>query len=137
METETIDIDLNGNAWQLQINPWPYKSGQRWLIRFVKILGELAFNKGTNVTVDELLSRVSDTVLAEFVDECERQTVCVGPERKAVAFEKITPLLRARYDITLRLAATHLRVTFGPFFASLGTVMGDLAGEANREAVGT
>lgn len=142
---ETIKIELQGAEWVLQIKPWPYKKGRRWLTRFVKILGGVALKVGNDasddVGINELLEKLDEDMLEELLDECEGQTVCVGPNKKGVPFEKIEPLLRTRYDVTVRLTAAHLRVNFGPFFASLGSVLADLTGEApvreDGEAAGT
>ena len=61
---------------------------------------------------------------------CEEQTAVVGADGAAIPFAKLSPLLAGRYDVTLRLTAAHLRVTFGPFFASLGGVLSDLTGDS-------
>lgn len=124
---ETIEIDLQGAVWTLQIKPWPYKVGRRWLTRLVRALGSVSGGAQTgDIGAQELLGAISETMLDELVEECEGQTVCVGPDKKAVAFAKLSPLLSGRYDVTLRIVVTHLKVTFGPFFASLGPVLSDL-----------
>lgn len=132
MERVQIEVEIQGDAWLLVCKPWPYKVGRRWLTRFVKILGGLA--GGTrdvkDIGVDDLLDRIPETTLDALIDECEKQTACVGPDGKAVPFAKLSPLLATRYDITLRLVGEHLRLNFGPFFSSLGSVLADLTGAA-------
>lgn len=134
-----LDVELGGKAYRLIIKPWPYKIGRRWLTRLVKILGGLAarFHEGggsmsEGQAIEQLLEKMPDELLEELLDTCEEQTDAVpleGERRgKAIPFGELTPLLARRYDLTLRIAAEHLRLSFGPFFGSLSSVLADLSG---------
>lgn len=135
---ESFEIELQGAAWTLQVKEWPYEVGRPWLGRMVRVLGGLAAtapkaDATEHIAIGELLDKIDEDMLNELVDECERQTVCVGPDKKAVPFSKLRPLLRARYDVTIALVVRHVRVNFAPSFASLGSALTDLAGGAAAE----
>jgi len=133
-ETQSIEIELQGAPWVLQFKPWPYLVGRKWLTSLIRALGSVAGSGTGDITPQQLIGAIPEDMLDRLVAECENQTVCVGPDGKAVPFKRLSPLLSGRYDITLRIVVLHLKVTFGPFLSSLGPVLSSLGvGEAAAE----
>jgi len=124
MESVRIEADINGQGYQLVCKPWPYKVGRRWLTRLLAMMSPGLGAGDVDFAVSEILGQVTPELLEQLTDECERHTDAVPLEGgTAVPFAELTPLLRGRYDVTLRVVRTHVELQFTPFFASLPSVL--------------
>ena len=139
MEPIRIDgVEIGGAPRQLVCKPWPYREGRRWLTRLLRVLGAQA-SAGGDVDVAGLLEGLSDDFLDELLDTCERHTdVVTRTDAGATAqpFSAVTPLLAGRYEVTLQVARAHVELNFGPFFASLESVLAGLGGAGAAEGAG-
>jgi hypothetical protein len=130
MEPRRIDID--GVTYELR--EWSPEDGERWLMRFVTVLGK---NAGAflseRIAVGAVLGAIDEQLLLDFWSTCRKYTARIGVDDRPNHEGEETVLILDRngksrfavpYFAMFKLMREHAEGQYSDFFARLGELLG-------------